>query len=274
MEKLPNEHIPLNKKEKKSSERWEARKPFILEKDFFELQMEFAKEIQHKTHEPLLNIIKERTSDLRLNAFNREGYKMTGLKPGVTEENIVDMSYQEYLRTSDEDLIEYHPEGSTRFGCFYYDQDEKKEKIRVHFFNAEFDSVGPLDKTKIELRKKEMKDMLNDIKIKYKDVQEISGLSWLYNLPSYKRLFPANYLKNLEINEDPFQWARGTTIWGQFIDNQYHLKKDLADELIKRLKELSPDQPLSEVFKKGPPLLSPLNSHAPLQDFYTMYGIE
>ena len=224
MEKLSNKAFSLNNFEQNSLESWEARKPFILEKDFFELQMEFAKEIQHKTHEPLLEVIKKRTSDLRLNAFEREGYKMLGLKPGITEDNIVDRSYQEYLKTSDEDPVEYHPEGSTRFGCFYYDQDEKKEKIRIHFFNAEFDSVGPLDKTKIELRKKEMKDMLGDIKIKYADVQEISGLSWLYNLPSYKRLFPTNYIDNLEVNDDPFQWARGTTIWGQFIDNKYHLK--------------------------------------------------
>lgn len=274
MEKLSNELLNQNNSEKILSETWEARKPLILEKDFFELQMKFAQELQQKTHKPLLDIIKTRTSDLRLNAFNREGYKMLGLKPGITEENILDMSYQEYLKTADENAVEYHPEGSTRFGCFYYDQDDKKEKIRIHFFNAEFDTLGPLDKTKIELRKKEMKDMLNNIKTKYKDTKEISGLSWLYNLPAYKRLFPQSYLNNLEMNEDQFQWARGTTIWGQFIDSQYHLKKELADELIRRLKELPADQSLSEVFKEGPPLMAPLSSHGSLQDFYEMYGIE
>ena len=48
----------------------------------------------------------------------------------------------------------------------------------------------------------------------------------------------------------------------------------MADEFMKRIKELSPDQPLSEIFKKGPPLFAPLSSQGQLRDFYEMYQIE
>jgi hypothetical protein len=270
--KKSEEKLDLNEK---GFPQWEARKPLILGREHFEFQMEFAEEIHHQTGKPLLDIIGSRTSLLRLNAFEfDEDGRMHGLKPGITEENVVDKAYAEYLSEADEEPVQYHKEGGSRYGCFYYDEadDETKDAIRIHFFNAEFDKVGPLDQSKIGLRKKEMTDILGDIKTRHPNAQEIHGMSWLYNLPSYRRLFPQSYLNNLMIEDDPFQWARGTTIWGQFMDNQYRLKQDLAQELLTRLKALPADRPLSDLFREDSPIMAPLTTYGPIKDFDDMYG--
>ncbi len=253
---------------------WEACKPLLLGKEHFELQFAFAKEIATKNNKQLLNVIAERAGWLRSYAFEfDEKHRIIGPLPGVTEENVLKRAYEGYVNDHKDEAVPYHREGETRYGCFSYDMAEDKQALRVHFFNAEFDTVGPLDKTKIAERQHELADMLIDIKRRYPDMQELRGLSWLYNLSSYKRLFPQSYIDNLKINTDPFQWARGTTIWGQFMDYQYNLKQDLADELIRRVRALPPGANLSSIFDGGPPLMPPLETHASPADFYEMYNV-
>jgi len=254
---------------------WEARQPLHVKKDFFDFQLQFAQILSKKADVPLVDIIASATSELRKNAFNHDEYKMLGIKDGVTEENIADFAYEEYLKSVRVQPVEYHPEGSERFGCFYYDQDSNEPStIRIHFTNNEFDTVSPLDQTKIQAREKELKDVLNDIKLKFPETQKIHGESWLVNLPAFMRLLPDSMKNNAVIDERRMQWARGTTIWGQFIDSQYNLKQDLAQELLERAKELPKDAHMSELFKNGSRILPPLATQAPISDFYAMYGVE
>ena len=72
-----------------TSKAWESREPFIFGKDYFQLQFDFCKEIQKKTGEPLFDIIKYRTSILRFNAFDYDGYELKGINPNITEENMI-----------------------------------------------------------------------------------------------------------------------------------------------------------------------------------------
>lgn len=260
------------------NETWEARKPRLFPKELFNLQFEFAKALQRKSGGNLLDIIKTRTSSLRFGLYEyNDDNTLKGEKPGlaeITEEGLADFAYENYLKEDgNPEPAEYHPEGSTRFGCFYYDHNKADNSLRIHFVNTEFDDVGPLDKSKIEERKREIKDMLADIKMNFPERQEINGLSWLYNLDSYKRLFPDSYTSNLQEEKGKFQWARGTTIWGQFMDNKLTIKNDLAQELMKRVNNLMPDQELPDVFKEGPPLMPPLKAQGSLQDFFEMYHI-
>ncbi len=272
-----------------SPKRWESKRPFVFGKDIFQLQYDFAKAIQEKTGESFLNIVKERTGILRRNAFNYAGNEFVSFKDGVTEDNIVDFAYSEYLNGLDENDLnppEYHPEGSRSFGCFsHWQEKEGSDTMEIHFQNNEFNKVGPLDKSKIELRRKELHDLLLDIKNKYPWVKNISGLSWLYNLPAYRRLFPASYINNLHPDLYRMQWKRGTTIWGQFIDSEYNLRQPLVEELLRKVKELpveiTPEGEkvvdLSKVFEGYDTgktnLRPPLKTEAPIQDFYEMYGI-
>lgn len=260
------------------NEKWEARKPLLFPREYFNLQFEFAKALQRKSGGNLLDIIKTRTSSLRFGLYEyNDDNTLKGEKPGltgITEEGLADFAYANYLKKDGNPKpAEYHPKDSTRFGCFYYDHNKADDSLRIHFVNAEFDAVGPLDKSKIEERKREIRDMLADIKANFPEQKEINGLSWLYNLDSYKRLFPESYTRELEENKGPVQWARGTTIWGQFMDNKLAIKNDLAQELMKRVNNLMPGQELSDVFKEGPPLMPPLTARGSLNDFYEMYKI-
>ncbi len=280
----------LHNSEVTSSKKWESEKPLVLGKDFFQLQFDFAKAIQEKTGEPLLEIIEGKTGILRRNIGNYDGFKFVSFKNGITEGNIVDFAYSEYLKNLDKNDMEpaeYHPEGSRSFGCFsHWLEEDNSDTIEIHFQNNEFNKVGPLDKSKIELRKKELRDLLLDIKTRYPQVKNISGLSWLYNLPAYRRLFPVSYVNNLEPNLYRMQWRRGTTIWGQFIDSEYKLRQPLVEELLRKIKDLpvehSPEGEkivdLSKVFegydKGGTNLRPPLKTHGPIEDFYKMYGIQ
>ena len=277
MEHIPDTNKSGNSEQFNLSENttWEARKPFVIGKEIFEFELEFVKEIQHKTGVSLIDIIKQRAPVLSRHVFEYDKEdKFIGLKPGINEENIVDAAYEEYLKTYDEKPVEYHPDGSTRFGCFYYDQENTKQLVKLHFSNKEFDTIGPLDKKKINLRKKEIHDLLSDVKKLYPNTKEVSCTSWLLNIESFKRLFPQSYLDNLKVDDRRVQWARGPTIWGQFIDSEYDLKKDLTNELLRRVKKLPKDSPISDVFKEGPPLMAPLEARGPIDDFYKMYGIE
>ena len=201
------EKISVSQKElgSLSSRTWEARKPFILEKDYFQLQYDFVKEIHNKTGESLFDLISARAPELREAIYNFDSkYKINGMKDGVTEENLLDFAYDEYLKTTaEQEPVTYHEDGYTGFGCFYYnqeDEDKHKDTIRIHFFNAEFDDTSPLDEKKIEIRKSEIRDLLQDIKTKHPEAKEISGNSWLYQSETYKKFFPESYLKNLEAN--------------------------------------------------------------------------
>lgn len=256
---------------------WESREPFDFSKDYFKLQYDFAKILQEKRGIPLFDAIKETTSALRLNAFEYDDFNnFKGISSEVTEENIVDIAYANELKEENGGPVPYHTKDSTRFGCFSYEQQDKQTptSINIHFFNGEFDpNTGPLDKSKIEKRKKEIHDVLVDIKRNYPDAKEICGLSWIYNIQSYKRLFPDSYIKNLQMDEREILWTRGTTVWGQFLDNQYKLKQDIANELLLRAKELSKEDSLSKLFKNGSQLMPPLATHGPVEDFYKMYKI-
>lgn len=259
---------------------WEARKAPVLDKEHFELEYEFAKIIAEKTGSNLLDVIRETTCNLRGYGFefDESGIVPTNVKDGITFENIVERSYKEYLKSEVNSVpVRYHDEGGSRFGCFWYDeapQEEVADVIRVHFFNAEFDSIGPLDKRKIEERKREIKDVLLDIKKNYQHVKKITGESWMLNIPSFQKLFPQSFVDSLKPDFAVYQWHRGTTIWGQFIDSEYKLKKDLAKELIDRLQALEKIKPLSQLFEHGSHIVPPLYGEASIEDFYKMYEVE
>jgi hypothetical protein len=44
-------------------------------------------------------------------------------------------------------------------------------------------------------------------------VKEVAGVSWLYNLRAYRRLFPEGYVASAKVAENRF---RNMPLWGQF----------------------------------------------------------
>lgn len=284
MENFPNNNTDARKEDGSflGKATWVSREPITIGKEYFELQYEFAKILSEKTDYSLLKIIDICTPLLRTYIYiQNDSHTSMHLRNGVSENNVLQFAYHAYLQTaqSKKELMVYHPDDSTVYGCFSYDRDnmEQKKEIRIHFQNREFDIVGPLDISKIEQRKKEMADMFRDIRMNHPDVETVTGLSWLYNIQAYRRLFPETYFQHESVNENIFQWRRGTTIWGQFIHGDYTVKTDTTRELLTRLRALQEIKPLSQLYKSSTnnsPILPPLQEKGPIQDFYHMYAIE
>jgi len=253
---------------------WESRREFVLPREFFIFQFRCATKIAEKTGEPLETVIHKYTPFLRQEMWEeRESYDSATFGPLPTMEKIVDNAYENYKKIVKDEPVPYHD--GRRFGCFAFDYDEKSKTIFIHFSNAEFGQIGPLDKTKIEQRKIEMGDMLKSIRQDYPESKVVQGASWLYNMEAYRRLFPSEYSAGRKIDENVGSWKIGTKIWGQFLDSNYRLKQEVVDQFLSRIEEIpqgiEPDKFSGELLSALPN--PPLKVHAPIDKFYQFYGV-
>ena len=252
-------------------EAWEPRYEIPIQKEFFQLQFEFAKLVAERRNLLLDTAVISYAPFIRNNAFKRNEDSAERVPhEDVTEETMADIAYENYLKQVRPDVIPYH-EG-TRFGCFFHTYNAHNRVAELHFVNAEYDVKGPLDASKLGSRRREVTDVLKNIRDMHPHVRSITGDSWLYNLEAYRRILPARYTSNAEPSEKWGEWARGTTIWGQFLDSEGGAKQDLGAILLERAKELGPETPLHELLRA--PLMRPLIVAADIADFYTEYDID
>jgi hypothetical protein len=265
-------------------EYWQENIPFKSPKKYFELQFAFAKIMAERTGSSLTEAVEKYAPIIRNSTHHLEENRDVGAPiEGVTDENMLDVAWntsvERHLATNSE-RTEYHPEGSTRFGCYTYDY-KNPPTVRIHFFNAEFEeewvdgkdvSKGPLDKSKIERRKQELKDMFTHIKREHPEAKYVRGRSNLYNLESYRRLYPDSYTVG-DIDYSEKLWRQGTSIWGQFLGGnekvagEYGFKEELAGEFLEKAKTV----PLDRLADALP--MPPKTAEGPIEDFYTLYGI-
>lgn len=100
------------------------------------------------------------------------------------------------------------------------------EKDKVHF----------LDHRRFEETKDKLYKMIKDQKEKYPTLKYVMGNSWLYNIESYKRLFPNEYLATAKPNTYTFH---GYALWGQFLNKELEVKPDIKEEFYKKLERSS-----------------------------------
>lgn len=280
MEHPPKPHKPESIH---APEYWKDNPQFVYPKGLFDTQYKFAKIMAERQGISLIDAVKE-YAPLLNKAIHTEGEEKE-LIPGLTDENLAEAGYAELLerrKSYDKSGLKYHDEKEARFGCSYYRYDEAAQTIAPHFFNAEAEeefvdgvdvSKGPLSKEKLERRKAELTEMFQDIKAKHPNAKYVRGKSNLYNLEAYRRLYPPTY-KVVDVDYDPALWKGNTDIWGQFLGGntknpgEYGFKQELADEFLKRAKEVPLDRLVDAVS------LPPRNAHGEIQDFYDFYGIK
>lgn len=236
-------------------------------KDFFGLQYSAAKTMGERLHIPLGEALFTYTM-----FFRRFG--LVG-----DESNHEWVKYLEGLASHTDDPISYTYDfykqlqkqapktAEQRYGCFGFDPADENGIIKIHFRNEDRDSTSPLSIEKIEKRKQELKTMFTHIKQTYPNATAVQGGSWLYNLETYRRLFPPSFGDSRR----PFELSRrtrGMHYWGQFIDHKGQIKPGLGEKLLDNLKDVDEDH----VGASFP--LQPLLTEAPIQDFYKFYGIE
>ena len=176
-------------------------------------------------------------------------------------EDIVELVYDMYMKN-------YQEFSNFKwFGCFRYSfvEDEKGNGVvKLHFLNNCTSKEGPLSLSQRGKRLKELKDLFEDVKENHPNAKYVQGGSWLYNLESYRRLFPKEYFNNMEsISPKP----QRLVIWGQFINSEWGVKKDMAEEFLSRLKKAKTEKDLENVFE-----LKEMFPKGDIKYFYDFYS--
>jgi len=152
-----------------------------------------------------------------------------------------------------------------RFGCMGFDC---REDVAVMHFRNDFSSPdGPLSKQQIPARISELKKVFEYIFEHHKEVRVVEGFSWLYNYEAYRRLFPAEYIRNMELIADPPVRIHST--WGQFIDSSGGLN---SERTLAFKNSVASANSLSALLAAFP--FRTYKPRANIECFYSSYGID
>ncbi len=113
--------------------------------------------------------------------------------------------------------------------------------MRIHFGNRDGDGIGPLHRTKIGRRQQDLAALVGFIDAHHPAAERIVGMSWLYHLDAYRRLFPPEY----GASAVPLARARlsGMSSWGQFLTHDEAIKPALRDAFLRNFASLDPAAP-------------------------------
>jgi len=159
------------------------------------------------------------------------------------------------------------PPPKQAFGCFAHDPPDENGEVQIHFNNADTDSLGgPLVSVKQAQRRADLRAMLEDIRARHPEARAIRGRSWLYNLQSYRRLFPADYAASATPETGVIN-LHGNSSWGQMIDSQEDVRPEFRANLLANLSCINPEAP----WRAFP--LQVLRATAPIASFEAFYGL-
>ncbi len=160
------------------------------------------------------------------------------------------------------------PDDAELFGCFHYNEPNDNGEVRIHFaVNAHGkEEVGsPLALEHLATRQRELAEMFRHIRNHHPRAGTLLGSSWLYNLESYRRLFPPAYGASARIRK-PLPRMVGLSSWGQFFTHDGHLKPELVELYTARLDAIR----LSDIWQLMP--LPVMTATVPLQVMYRHYA--
>lgn len=115
------------------------------------------------------------------------------------------------------------PKMAASVGCFSYAH-LGPCRVRLHFHAGSRVSEAPLLTANESLRRQELTALMSKVAALGGEVQVV-GASWLYNLHSYRRLFPEAYLSSLKPVDHPYQRM---PLWGQFLHRDKTVRADAA----------------------------------------------
>ena len=253
---------------KKSEVTIENKKTLEYPREFFDLQIEFARKIAQVLRIPISQALLQYTVlfrrlniDRSLNATDSVWQEFLA---SLTDENLPDRAYQLYLQRKDIEL-ELEPD-KKKFGCFTLEYKSEEKCVKIHFTSKENDG-GPLDDKNLSKRMQEIKGLFEYVRETYPDALIVRGGSWLYNLSKYKRLFPPEFSRDAQ-PATRYHFG-GMSVWGQFLDQNMKIKSDQAKLFRERL---SRAESLDQLEDSLP--LQTLEVGDYIEDFYRYYGIQ
>ena len=142
------------------------------------------------------------------------------------------------------DLYETRPslEAERSFGCFSYDPPDATGALRIHFIPPEDTRASPLASASTGARVDELRAMFSHIRRTERNVASVRGVSWLYNLDAYKRLFPLSYAASVQAPWFPLH-LNGSSTWGQVLNWRQEVKPAVRDAVLARLPAMKIEAP-------------------------------
>lgn len=113
---------------------------------------------------------------------------------------------------------------------------------RTHFYATDSDDVSPLHPTKLDIRRHELRGVLDAVRQDHPELERVAGGSWLYTTSSYASLFPAAHVDTAVVRRGR-RTFRGMSHWGQFLHHRGNLRVDLADQFRDRVRTWTGDDP-------------------------------
>jgi hypothetical protein len=235
-------------------------------KAFFALQLHVARRVSALTGVPLPRTLLEYTNlYIRFglgHAFDAAHPVWQEYVAGLeSDRDSVEWTYRFYTRRPDAMAA---PGIVATFGCFAY-ACPSDDRIRLHFQNAEPAGHSPLGIERVDRRLAELAALFEHVKGSRGHAVHVVGVSWLYNLRAYRRLFPPSYLATAHALDRRFQHM---PLWGQFLDRHGETRDTMTRPFLERLARLTDVDDLDACFP-----FRVLTAKAPVLDFYDFYGI-
>jgi len=207
----------------------------VFAKEFFDLQFSFAEKVQALSGMDLERALFEYTNF----------YVRFGLGRELDREHEGWLAYLDGLRSANDGrewtyrFYLKDPEATTgppvvaTFGCFSYALQSAKV-VRLHFRNAEADGRSPLAAASVEQRRAELTALFKHLKRTTDEDVAVLGISWLYNLNAYRRLFPVTYVSSGRVVRGRFQ---SMPLWGQFLNHRGQVKPSVKEPFLSAIAE-------------------------------------
>ncbi|MBT9456970.1 MAG: hypothetical protein IV097_10150 [Burkholderiaceae bacterium] len=209
--------------------------------EYFDLQLHFAWRLSERSGMPLRNTVLGFTNLHRRFGL---GDPAQGIAPAWEDfigplERLGDAAQRKawtqdfYRRCAAEAL----PADQQHFGCFACEAPDALGVLRLHFVNRDGDDgVGPLNRAKAARRRGELAQLFAFVREHYPQAVAVRGVSWLYHLEAYRRLFPPAY--GASARQAQRVRLSGSSSWGQFLRHDGAIKAELRNVLLQRLDTL------------------------------------
>jgi len=238
----------------------------LVTPDFFRMQLEFAAYITSVTDSSLGAAIMDYTNIyIRLglgrdfDAGNPEWVEYVGGLNSNPARNAI-YTYEVWQSRAEmqpPDVIAI----SGCFSCGY----ESGNTARIHFENREDEKESPLSYSQREMRYAELRELFRLILTSHPEISNVCGLSWLYNISAYQRLFPPQYIASSKAVTGKY---RNMPLWGQFLCRNGEIRTDKADFFYEKLSRKPSLSQLSGCFP-----LQPLAVKSPVTVFRHFFDI-
>ncbi|AVT02990.1 hypothetical protein [Paracidovorax avenae] len=213
-----------------------------LRKDYFDLQWRFARHYAEAAHLPLDQAIARCTNlRRRMNLWGPAGASrweafLSAIRasgPDHPPGSHLYMAFQEG---------EPPPPRPRTFGCFSHDSPDPSGVLRIHFMPPPGIDRSPLAFASMAERMDELRALFRQVRQEHPHARSVRGISWLYHLAAYRRLFPPQYGHSARPADFPLHLT-GSSTWGQVLDWRQHVKPAIRDAVLSRMAEVDPQAP-------------------------------